>query len=174
MKTRNRTSNRERGDRSGTVTLEAAIILPVMILIVIGAIDIGQFVNLSQIVNNASREGARVASRDITTSVEEVEASVREYLSDTFSGIPAEELNAAITITVSQLDGAPIAYGNLEEVESGTTLKVKVDFNFDTIRWFKRRCLLGYSTRRHRDILSERVVLNNRPFQSHVEREVQQ
>ena len=64
----------------------------------------GQFVNVAQIVTNASREGARQASRVTVTNESEVESAVQGFLAEAFPGVPTEDLNAALTVEV--LDSA--------------------------------------------------------------------
>ena len=46
--------------RSGTAATELAIIMPVFLLMVLGCIDCGRFVNTSIAVTNAARAGAGV------------------------------------------------------------------------------------------------------------------
>ena len=63
-----RTSRRSRSvrrcrARKGAAVAEFALLVPVLVLLALGAIDAGQLVNVSQVVNDASREGARLAAR---------------------------------------------------------------------------------------------------------------
>ena len=66
--------------RRGAAAVECAIIAPLMTLLLLGAIDVGQFANVYQKVSDASRHGARVASRYGTTTTGQVEAAVMDYL----------------------------------------------------------------------------------------------
>jgi TadE-like protein len=49
------------GDR-GSQLLEVALVLPLLLILAVGILDFGTAYNLKQILNNAAREGARMAS----------------------------------------------------------------------------------------------------------------
>ena len=53
---------RKSPSRSGVAAVECALAAPVLMLLVLGAIDIGQYANVHQKVSDASREGVRVGS----------------------------------------------------------------------------------------------------------------
>ena len=72
--------------RRGVAAVELAVVSPVLLLTAIGIIDVGQFVSVGQIVNNASREGARVAIRSETEWGSEVEAAIQDSLTDLMAG----------------------------------------------------------------------------------------
>ena len=57
-----------RKNRKGISTVEFAIVSPVMMLLLLGAIDAGQLVNVWHKVDNASREGARMALSPMPSS----------------------------------------------------------------------------------------------------------
>jgi len=61
-------SDPERGLRAerGAIAVEFAILLPVFLLLVFGIIDFGHAFYMKQVVSNASREGARYATRYTT------------------------------------------------------------------------------------------------------------
>lgn len=58
MKTVRRAGWRERG----AAAVEFALVLPVLLLVLLGAIDWGWYFTLREVVTNAAREGARVGS----------------------------------------------------------------------------------------------------------------
>jgi len=68
-------------DRSGQNLVEFALVVVMLLLLVVGIIEFGRVWNLYQILANASREGARLASlpNGFTTS-EAVTARVQGYL----------------------------------------------------------------------------------------------
>ena len=66
--------------RRGAVTVEFAVVAPVLTIFFLGMIDAGQFVNVGQAVSSASREDARLAARFDTLNVTDVESSVLSYL----------------------------------------------------------------------------------------------
>jgi hypothetical protein len=122
-------------DRRGSATVEAAIFLPLLTLLTLGTIDIGQFVDLGQTVTSASRDGARLAARDSTTSVDAVEECIREYLYGRFAHISEETLDAAISIEILDENGLEIQDGDLNNVPSASRISVEVSFEYSAIRW---------------------------------------
>jgi Flp pilus assembly protein TadG len=124
------TKRRLAKDRRGAAAVELAIISPLLVLIAFGGIDVGQFVNLSQVASNATREGARKASRNDTLAVTEVETTVHDYL-DNNAGIPS----SAVQVTVLDGAGAPIPGGDLTTIDSGEVVSVQVTIQFEAVRW---------------------------------------
>jgi Flp pilus assembly protein TadG len=61
MTRRHRTPARS-GRERGAAAVEFALVLPVLLLLVLGAIDWGWYFYLREVVTNAAREGARVGS----------------------------------------------------------------------------------------------------------------
>lgn len=54
--------------RSGAAAVELALLLPVLITIVLGAVDFGRFAYTYISISNAAREGASMASRQMWTT----------------------------------------------------------------------------------------------------------
>jgi len=59
--------------------VEFAVIAPLFFLLVFGMIEFGRMVMVQQIITNASREGARMAVLDGSTTAD-VEATIQAYL----------------------------------------------------------------------------------------------
>lgn len=133
----NRLKNRgNRLRRGGTAAVEAALVMPLLIIVTFGAIDVAQYINLSQIVSNASREGARIASRHGTSNVDEVEDGVVDYLASTMPHLSESELGEAVTVIVRKApNDTEITDGNMSNVDSGDPISVQIDFNFEAVRW---------------------------------------
>ena len=94
------TLNRNRrasGCRRGVAAVEAALLLPVALILMLGTWEIGRMVEVEQILNNAAREGGRAASggQDTNSQVQQV---VLNYLQN--AGLPS----ASATVTVSDPD----------------------------------------------------------------------
>ena len=70
---------RARGDR-GAAAVEFALVVPLLFLLVFGMIDFGWAINRYTVLNNATREGVRLASLGADSS--EITASVTESLED--------------------------------------------------------------------------------------------
>ena len=130
MKLRMKPSRIRSHARCGVAAVEFALIAPLLILTMLGAIDVGRFINVGQIVNDASREGARQASRNTETKVSDVESMVSSYLSNAL-GVP----NLTATVNVSGSSGAPISGGDLTTISSGSSVSVKVALEYDKVRW---------------------------------------
>jgi Flp pilus assembly protein TadG len=135
MKLRMKPSRIRSRARCGVAAVEFALIAPLLILTMLGAIDVGRFINVGQIVNDASREGARQASRNAVTNVSEVDAVVLSYLRDAF-----RDPSLTATINVTDSSGAPISGGDLTKTSSGSSssgssLRVTVALSYDKVRW---------------------------------------
>ena len=129
--------------RRGAAAVELAVVSPVLLLTAIGIIDVGQFVSVGQIVNNASREGARLAIRSDTEWGSEVEAAILTYMTDAIGGVSPDTINSALKVEVTDRitdeNGTAIwrtvADGDLALVDSGSEIRVVVTFDYASIRW---------------------------------------
>lgn len=131
--------------RRGVAATEFALVLPMLMIIILGAIDVGEFINIGQVVAHAAREGAREASRDSTTNVSQVETAVRDYLSDAFPNMSVADLGAIAQITVSS-GGATLTGDAINDVASGDPITVTVSLDFDSVRWLQGVNLLDGRT----------------------------
>jgi Flp pilus assembly protein TadG len=83
--------------RAGHVTVEAALCLPLLIILMIGLWEVGRMVQVYQILANAAREGSRYAAtgnlNDASVTAAMVQQNVRDYL--TGAGLPAATVSGA-------------------------------------------------------------------------------
>jgi Flp pilus assembly protein TadG len=90
--------------RRGAVAVEAAVCLPVVVLLMMGMWQVGRIAQMSRIVGDAAREGARVAAGGVNNgtpvTVANVQTAVQNYLQA--SGFPSAAYTGA-TITVTNL-----------------------------------------------------------------------
>lgn len=129
--------------RKGVAAVECALVAPLLVLITLGAIDSGQFVNMAQVVNDASYEGARQASQNNVLNQTEVRASVLNYFAQQFPNVSATQLDGALTVNVyhslnvSLLEGdlTAVLNGDLTSILTGEPVAVQVIFNYDSVRW---------------------------------------
>ncbi len=128
-----RSHRTRRGRRRGAVALECALTLPFFVLIIFGIIESGQVMTSEEIIVNAAREGARLASLGGSTigtgtsnGPDEVNYRVRSYL-DT-AAVPSA--NAVITVT--DLDRS---ISDLPQASAGDQIKVSVSVPFSKIAW---------------------------------------
>lgn len=124
--------------RRAAATVEFAIIGPLLFMLTLGALEIGQFVNVGQTVSEASREGARFAARNGTSTVSAVESYVQNYINGNFPGLPTSVLAEALDVKVSDASDKPIAGGDLTSVNTGAPIKVAVTLDFAAVRWISK------------------------------------
>lgn len=134
-------NRRKRLNRKGASIVEFALLAPILILLVLGTIDLGQYINVSQAVSNASREGALVAARSETTSASSVESAVRAYMTGVYPNAAGVMVGDALQITTSSGDGA-----DLSTVNAGSSVSVKVSIEYNAVRWLSGLDFLGGKT----------------------------
>jgi Flp pilus assembly protein TadG len=84
---------RRRCRRRGVAIVEAAFLLPLLLILLTGLWQVGRIIQVSELLNNAAREGARMASQSqiiapvggftyihTSTGIPNVQDTVREYL----------------------------------------------------------------------------------------------
>jgi Flp pilus assembly protein TadG len=123
--------------RGGTAAVECAIVLPLLTLLVLGTIDVGQYANVYQMVSDASRVGARVAARHNTPTVTSVESAVRNYLQEVCRGASGSALASAAQVSITGGAGSSVPAGNLNQVATGSQVTVKVSVQYAPVRWIK-------------------------------------
>ncbi len=91
-----------RPQRRGVVAVEAAAVLPVLLVFLLGIWQVGRIIQVNQILYNAVREGARLAAggysagNQVTASM--VQTAVLNYM--TAAGLPTTAVsNAQVTLT---------------------------------------------------------------------------
>jgi len=123
--------------REGIAAVEMALALPLLVLMLLGTIDLGQFVNVGQVISNASRVGARKAAVFDTKTVAQVESEVVSYLDSYFPRQSASTVQGATTVSVNRADGSSVAGNALRLVPEGEKLQVTVRFNYASTRWIQ-------------------------------------
>jgi Flp pilus assembly protein TadG len=124
----------------GAEAVEFALVVPVFLLLVFGVVDFGYMINHDTMINNASREGARLGA--LTPVANDIECTVRQSLSTVETPVvkvaappnycrPSPTL---ITVTVDCLkpdDSACVTFA--ADAKSGGTVIVKVDYTHSWI-----------------------------------------
>jgi Flp pilus assembly protein TadG len=103
--------------QKGAALLEAAITLPLILLVCVGIFEFGRAYQTWQVLTNAAREGARVAVIQGTTDTN-ITATVRNYMQ---GGALPNYATAAVTITHS----VPLTGSDL-----GTQVQIDYPFSF--------------------------------------------
>jgi Flp pilus assembly protein TadG len=112
--------NHMRNER-GTALIEAAITIPILLLIGVGLFEFGRAFQHAQILTNAAREGARMAVLPNTTTAA-VEERVRDYMGD--GSIPNPDSDT-IVVGINK-DAAMTVNG-----ASVSASEVTIDYPFD-------------------------------------------
>src|SRR5271165_794239 len=87
-------SQRRFQPRCGPAAVELAVVAPLVFLLIVGLLQVGQMVQVNQVVSNAAREGARQASTGVNT-YSDVQTAVANYLTN--AGITNQ---TGLTVTV--------------------------------------------------------------------------
>jgi len=130
---------RRREQRRGALAVEAAVILPVLLVMMLGIWEVGRLIQVQQILVNSAREGARLAAGGYTNNGTPVtsamvQQAVRDYM--TSAGLPTVATTAAqITLTST----ATPAWTNPSDALPLDKFRVQVVIPsgaaFDSLRW---------------------------------------
>lgn len=105
--------------RSGTTTVETAVVLPVFLLLVFAIFEFGHAQMITGVLNTACRNAARIGAVE-GTSTSQVEARVKQTLATI---VPIEEVEVFVkSAEVFDSDGAAPANGS--EIESLSDIEV--------------------------------------------------
>jgi len=126
--------------RRGVAAVEFAIVAPFLILLLFGIIECGRAIMVQQVLTNASREGARRAILEATTT-SEVTTIVSDYLTN------GSIAGATVTVSPTPLSSAGF----------GDPVTVTVSVPYDQVSWippwFMGGRTLSASTQMHADRL---------------------
>jgi Flp pilus assembly protein TadG len=124
--------------RRGIAAVEAAFVLPVLLILMLGIWDVGRLIQVNQIMNNSAREGARFAAggyvNGTPVTVAMVQQAVKDYL--TAAGLPSAAANGA---QVSLICQASPSWTNPSDALPLDKFKVQVVIPagsaFNSLRW---------------------------------------
>jgi Flp pilus assembly protein TadG len=88
------TRRHARRNERGSVLLEMAMTLPLLLLVTVGIFELGRAYQTQQILTNAAREGARMAVLP-GASTSNIQTRVKQYLSD---GLLSNAANATVSV----------------------------------------------------------------------------
>jgi len=125
--------------RRGAALVEAAMVLPVFFLAILGIMEFGRAMMVSQLVTNASREAARRSVMDGSTNLG-VETYIKDRLASSV-GAAAADFTVAVTITP---DPSNTTTGNnLVDAQPYDLVTVDVSVPYDTVSYFTGTYLNG-------------------------------
>ncbi|MCA8991089.1 MAG: pilus assembly protein [Planctomycetaceae bacterium] len=136
--------------RKGAALVEAALVLPVFFLVIMGVVEFGRALTVSQLVTNAAREGARRSVLDGATNTD-VETYVRDILSDPLHITNTDVI--AVTITITPATGNTTTGDNLADAQMDDQIKVEVSVPYNEValaagHWMNGKNISGESTMR--------------------------
>jgi Flp pilus assembly protein TadG len=89
--------------QEGAAAVEFAIVLPVLLLLTLGALDLGHMYFIDHLITNASREGARYAAKYTGTAAAPTSAQVSNYIKSSsglnYSAFNLDSLTVSATYT---------------------------------------------------------------------------
>ena len=134
---RKRTTNRQ-----GASVVEAAILLPFLMIVTFGSVDLSQYINTGQVIVNSSREGARAARRNSVKNISEIQNVITDYLTESLPGLTQEDISSHVKIEVMEVNNGSsgvtkkaVKDGDLANVDSGDPIAVLVEMDFKAVRW---------------------------------------
>jgi Flp pilus assembly protein TadG len=113
-----------RKQRQGASTVEFAITLPVLLLMIMLTFEVSRMMMVQQCMNYAAQEGSRAASLATTLSDSQVDTAVRNALRAT---ITDSNNTATVGVAVTPTVTAAIA--------SGTPVTVNVQVQYSDVSW---------------------------------------
>jgi len=93
---RNEVASPYRGE-GGQAIVELALILPILVTLIFGALDVGRLFNAQIVLTQAAREGARVAAAECTLNATTCASDVTAHVHSALTGLNV----ASSTVTLS-------------------------------------------------------------------------
>ena len=110
--------------------VEVAVCFPVFLLILMGIIEFGRAMSISQMLNSASRIGCRAAILDGSTN-SSVTSTVKTHVTSTI-GCQQSSVTVTITATSSQT-GLPLS--DVSAASTSDMIKINVSVPFADVSW---------------------------------------
>jgi len=130
-----------RHKRRGAALVEMALTLPLFFMVVLGIVEFGRAMMVSQLLANAAREGARLAILS-GNSNSDVETAVRDFL-ETAANMEPDDVS--ITITVDPATGNPNPGDEVKNATTRDLCNITVQVPFDKVSYIRANYLSGRS-----------------------------
>ena len=104
----------------GAAAVEFALVLPLLMMVVFGAIQIGTLFNRQQGLHAAAREGARIAALPLTTQTEITAATTSALDGVVLAGSPTITITPNVTQPCENRPGEPVVV----EISVPTALEI--------------------------------------------------
>lgn len=125
--------------RRGAALVEAAVVLPLFLLIVLGIIEFGRAMMVTQLITNGAREGARRSVLDGSTNAI-VEAHVKSFLSGAASVTDAD---ITVEVTLTPDVGNTTTGNEVGDAMPGDMVNVVVSIPYDKVSYLAGGFLSG-------------------------------
>jgi Flp pilus assembly protein TadG len=122
--------------RHGVATVEFALLLPFLVTLLLGVWEVGRMIEVNQVLDNAAREGARVAAGGQATNDQAQQAAI-DYLK--CNGLPTQN----VVVTVADLTSPGTDASGATQLDQ---LQVQVSIPFSDVRWSTLALFLSADT----------------------------
>lgn len=125
--------------RTGAALVEAALVLPVFFMAIVGIVEFGRGMMVTQLVTNTAREAARQAILDGSTNAE-----IISFAETTLAGAASADVaDIEVSIAVQPALGSAATGNNLSTTEAYDLITVEVSVPYDKISFFTGNYLGG-------------------------------
>jgi len=133
-------------ERRGVAAVEAAVVMPVLLLLVLGTIELGTALRASTIMQSSVREAGRLVNTDWRAIVQDgddpnskVERDLRNFV--TASGLPGQELAVTMTYATGNSAGQTVDL-TAPDIEL-ELIKIELVLPYEHISLFPNRYMGG-------------------------------
>lgn len=149
MHCRMRTPNKA-GRRSGAALVEMALTLPLFLMVILGIVEFGRGMMVSQLMTNSAREGARQAVLTGSTNAS-VTTTVKDFLKSTMS---VSDSDIDVDITVTPAPGNPDPDGDIASARNRDLISITVKLPFNKVsyiagQYLASKQMIGQCAMRH-------------------------
>ncbi len=139
-------------ERRGAALVETAIVLPIFFMVVLGIIEFGRAFMVAQLLNNAAREGTRIAIMAGSTNTE-VETAVQNFVASSV-GVATADVDVDITVTAATGNPTPSPANDVSVARKRDLCEVVVTVPFTKVNYMPAKFLVsasltGQSAMRH-------------------------
>ena len=127
--------------RRGAAMVEMAVCFPVFMLILLGIVEFGRALMVSQMLTNAAREGCRTAVIEGSTN-SDVESRIDNVVTSTV-GISASEVTKTIKVTDRVSGAEDTSATAVEDADPRDLILVEITVSADTVSYTPGRFLSG-------------------------------
>lgn len=133
----NRRHNRH--DRRGAAIVEMALVLPIFFGVVLGIVEFGRAMMVSQMVTNSAREATRMAIIDGSTNTT-VETWAKDFLNSSIN-VAASDVTVAITVVAAPGNDDP--NNQVGNAQARDLVTVDISVPFDKVSYLPGSYLKG-------------------------------